>query len=84
MKYKAEIRITGDIYQEGSDISVMESESINPLVIIRGNDIEVILKMLIVLDNMSMKTIHAHGKKNKKQQVVCGEGEVVGVDICRN
>ena len=84
VKYKAEIRITGDIYQEGRDIPVMGSENINPLVIIHGTDIESILKMLLVLGEMSSETIHTHGKEYKQPQTVCGEGKVIGVDLCSN
>ena len=84
MKYKAEIRIIGDIYQEGRDSPVMGSESIDPLVVVHGNNIDSILKMLLVIEKMSSKTIRTHGKEDKQPQTVCGKREVIGVDICSN
>ena len=84
MKYVAEIRIIGDIYQDGKDYPVMVSEIIDPIVKIRGNDIESILRMMSILGELSSKTTYTHGKENKKQPDIHREGKVIGVDICRN
>ena len=81
MRYRIEIKIGGNIYQGGDDVPVMVSESLFPLVVLEGNDIEDLLfRLSSIGDTIKVR----YGKEDKESSDLHWEGEGIGVNICRN
>ena len=84
MKLRAEIRISAKFYREGEDTIIAMSENIDPIMGFTGDDLESVLKDVAHIGDVLQKIINIYGKSNSQQADLCGEGEVVGLGVCRN
>ena len=82
-KYRMEVRIKGDTYLNGKVIPFMNSEGVDPIVIIRGDNIEDLFEELKELNN-KLSTKKGYGKEDLQPVPVCVSEPIKWGDICSN